>query len=235
MAEQRSAMAPQPTRDDKFSFGLWTVGWNGTDPFGDATRPPLDPVEAVEKLAELGAYGLTFHDDDLFAFGSDDAERDAADRPLQGRPRRDRPHRRRWSPPTCSRHPVFKDGGFTSQRPRRAPLRAAQGDPQPRPRPPSSAPRPSSCGAAARAPSTTRAKDIRAALERYREGVDLLGDYVTDKGYDIRFAIEPKPNEPRGDILLPTRRPRARVHRHARARPTSSASTPRSATSRWPA
>ena len=48
------------------------------------------------------------------------------------------------------------------------------------------------------------AKDIQQALHRYREAVNLLGDYVTDKGYDIKFAIEPKPNEPRGDILLPT-------------------------------
>ena len=58
-------MAPQPTRDDRFSFGLWTVGWPARDPFGDATRPPLDPVETVHRLAELGAYGVTFHDDDL--------------------------------------------------------------------------------------------------------------------------------------------------------------------------
>ena len=69
---------------------------------------------------------------------------------------------------------------------------------------PSSAPRRSSCGAAAKAPSTTPPRTSAQALERYREAVNLLGDYVTDKGYDIRFAIEPKPNEPRGDILLPT-------------------------------
>ena len=66
---------PTPTRDDKFSFGLWTVGYNGTDPFGGPTRDPLDVVHVVEKLDEVGAYGLTFHDDDLFAFGSTDAAR----------------------------------------------------------------------------------------------------------------------------------------------------------------
>lgn len=65
-----------PTRADRFSFGLWTVGWQGVDPFGPATRPPLDPTYALEKLSELGAYGVTFHDDDLVPFGSDDAERD---------------------------------------------------------------------------------------------------------------------------------------------------------------
>ena len=68
-------MSLTPTRADKFSFGLWTIGYNGTDPFGGPTRKPLDTVHAVEKLSELGAYGLTFHDDDLFAFGSTDAER----------------------------------------------------------------------------------------------------------------------------------------------------------------
>jgi xylose isomerase len=68
--------APLPTRDDKFSFGLWTVGWQARDPFGDATRPPLDPVESVHRLAELGAYGVTFHDDDLIPPGSDEAGRE---------------------------------------------------------------------------------------------------------------------------------------------------------------
>ena len=60
----------QPTPDDRFTFGLWTVGWQGRDPFGDATRPALDPVESVQRLAELGAYGVTFHDDDLIPFGA---------------------------------------------------------------------------------------------------------------------------------------------------------------------
>ena len=66
-----------PTRDDKFSFGLWTVGWQARDPFGDATRAALDPVESVHRLAELGAYGVTFHDDDLIPPGSDSSARDA--------------------------------------------------------------------------------------------------------------------------------------------------------------
>ena len=69
-------MSLTPTPDDRFSFGLWTVGWQARDPFGDATRPALDPVETVHRLAELGAYGVTFHDDDLIPFGSDDQTRD---------------------------------------------------------------------------------------------------------------------------------------------------------------
>ena len=69
-------MVRPPTPEDRFSFGLWTVSWQGRDPFGDATRPALDPIEAVEKLAEAGAWGVTFHDDDLIPFGSDAATRD---------------------------------------------------------------------------------------------------------------------------------------------------------------
>src|SRR5437899_8698372 len=77
-------MAAQPSKDDKFTFGLWTVGWPARDPFGDATRPPLDPVEAVHRLAELGAYGLTFHDDDLVPFGFDAVGRDKQIARFQG-------------------------------------------------------------------------------------------------------------------------------------------------------
>ena len=191
-----------PTPADKFSFGLWTIGYNGSDPFGGPTRPHLDVVEAVNRLAELGANGLTFHDDDLFAFGSTDAERQReidrlkaalADTGLEV--------------PMITTNlfsaPVFKDGGFTSndRSVRRFALRKVLRN----------------IDLAAELGAKTfvmwggregaeydAAKDIRSALERYREAVNLLGDYVTDKGYDIRFAIEPKPNEPRGDILLPT-------------------------------
>jgi len=195
-------MAGTPTRDDKFSFGLWTIGYNGTDPFGGPTRPQLDVVEAVTKLAELGAYGLTFHDDDLFSFGSTDAERqrqiDRLSKALADTG---------LIVPMVTTNlfsaPVFKDGGFTSndRAVRRFALRKVLRN----------------LDLAAELGARTfvmwggregaeydAAKDIRGALERYREAVNLLGDYVTDKGYDIRFAIEPKPNEPRGDILLPT-------------------------------
>src|SRR5215210_2998923 len=72
-----------PTREDKFTFGLWTVGWQGVDVFGGAVRPPLDPAEAVHKLAELGAYGVTFHDNDVFPFGADAAERERRLKPFR--------------------------------------------------------------------------------------------------------------------------------------------------------
>lgn len=193
---------PTPTRDDKFSFGLWTVGYNGTDPFGGPTRPPLDVVHAVEKLTELGAYGLTFHDDDLFAFGSTEAERQTQIDRLKGA-LADTGMIIPMVTTNLFSAPVFKDGGFTSndRQVRRFALRKVF--------------RQLDLGAELGAKTFVMwggregaeydsAKDIRQALERYREAVNLLGDYVTDKGYDIRFAIEPKPNEPRGDILLPT-------------------------------
>jgi hypothetical protein len=82
---------PTPTPEDKFSFGLWTVGWQARDPFGDATRPPMDPVYALERLAAIGAYGVNFHDDDLIPFGS--ASRMGSPRPGWRSPP---------PPPTCS-------------------------------------------------------------------------------------------------------------------------------------
>ena len=195
-------MAVTPTREDKFSFGLWTIGYNGTDPFGGPTRPQLDVVEAVEKLSELGAYGLTFHDDDLFAFGSTDAERQKQiDRLKQAL--NDTGLIIPMVTTNLFSAPVFKDGGFTSndRGVRRFALRKAL--------------RQLELGVELGAKTFVMwggregaeydsAKDVRSALERYREAVNLLSDYVLDKGYDIRFAIEPKPNEPRGDILLPT-------------------------------
>jgi xylose isomerase len=195
-------MTITPTRDDKFSFGLWTFGWRAQDQFGSATREPVDTVEAVHKLSELGAYGMTFHDDDLFAFGSTDAERQhEIDRLKQALS--DTGLIIPMITTNLFSHPVFKDGGFTSndRDVRRFALRKVLRN----------------IDLAAELGANTfvmwggregseydLAKDIRGALERYREAVNLLGQYVLDKGYDIKFAIEPKPNEPRGDILLPT-------------------------------
>ncbi|MAT19399.1 MAG: xylose isomerase [Leifsonia sp.] len=195
-------MALQPTPADKFTFGLWTIGYNGTDPFGGPTRKPLDVVHAVEKLAELGAYGLTFHDDDLFAFGSTPAEREKEIERLKGALAATG-----LKVPMVTTNlfsaPVFKDGGFTSndREVRRFAMRKAM--------------RQLELGVELGATTFVMwggregaeydaAKDVRSALQRYREALNVFGDYVTDKGYDIRFAIEPKPNEPRGDILLPT-------------------------------
>jgi xylose isomerase len=195
-------MAAQPTKADHFTFGLWTVGWPARDPFGDATRPPLDPVESVHRLAELGAYGVTFHDDDLIPFGSDDTERDRLITRFQ-KALADTGMATPMMTTNLFTHPVFKDGAFTSNDRdiRRFALRKTMRNLD----------LAGQLGAKTyvfwggrEGAESDAAKDIRSALERYREGVDLLAQYVVDRGYGIRFAIEPKPNEPRGDILLPT-------------------------------
>jgi xylose isomerase len=202
MTEQRGLTMPQPTREDHFSFGLWTVGWPARDPFGEATRPALDPVESVHRLSELGAWGVTFHDDDLIPFGTDAAERDR----LIARFKAALAETGMVVPMMTTNlftHPVFKDGAFTSndRGVRRFALRKVIRN----------------LDLAAELGAKTyvfwggregaevdSGKDIAAALDRYREGIDLLAAYVKEQGYGIRFAIEPKPNEPRGDILLPT-------------------------------
>ncbi|CAL9284927.1 MULTISPECIES: xylose isomerase [unclassified Streptomyces] len=191
-----------PTPEDRFTFGLWTVGWRGADPFGTATRPALDPVETVERLAALGAYGVTFHDDDLVPPGSSDTERETAVKRF-----REALDRTGMKVPMATTnlftHPVFKDGAFTANDRdiRRYALRKTIRN----------------IDLAVELGATTyvawggregaesgAAKDVRVALDRMKEAFDLLGQYVTEQGYDLRFAVEPKPNEPRGDILLPT-------------------------------
>jgi xylose isomerase len=191
-----------PRPEHRFSFGLWTVGWLGVDPFGVATRDPMDPVHAVEKLAELGAWGVSFHDDDLIPFGSNDSERsnriDAFRKALSATglvvP---------MATTNLFTHPVFKDGAFTANDRdiRRFALRKVLRN----------------LDLAAELGASTYvlwggregsespvAKDVRAALDRYAEALNILCAYVREQGYQIRFALEPKPNEPRGDILLPT-------------------------------
>ena len=192
----------QPTPADRFSFGLWTIGWQGVDPFGVATRAPMDPAYAVEKLAELGAYGVTFHDDDLIPFGA--SESDRAARIASFRKALDAtglivP----MATTNLFTHPVFKDGALTANDRdiRRFALRKVLRN----------------LDLAAELGAKTYvlwggregaesavAKDVQAALDRYKEALDLLCAYVREQGYDIRFALEPKPNEPRGDIFLPT-------------------------------
>ena len=186
----------------RFSFGLWTVGWQGVDPFGVATREPMDPAYAVEKLAELGAYGVTFHDDDLVPFGASETDREA--RIASFRKALDAtglivP----MATTNLFTHPVFKDGALTANDRdirrfalkkvlRNLDLAAELG-----------AKTYVLWGGREGAESAV-AKDVRAALDRYKEALDILCAYVREQGYDIRFALEPKPNEPRGDIFLPT-------------------------------
>jgi xylose isomerase len=191
-----------PTPSDRFSFGLWTVGHRGQDPFGLPTRPPIEPQEIVVRLAEVGAWGVCLHDDDLVPFGSSAAERD---RIVAG-----------FGQAVSSAglcvpmvtvnlftQPVFRDGALTAADPavRRFALRKTTAA--------------IDIGAELGAPTfvlwggregveSAAARDPRAALERYREGVDFLCEYVRSQGLDMRFALEAKPNEPRGHMYLPT-------------------------------
>ncbi|WP_182113034.1 MULTISPECIES: xylose isomerase [unclassified Actinotalea] len=195
-------MVRKPTPEDRFSFGLWTVGWAARDQFGDATRPDLDPVESVHRLAELGASFVTFHDDDVVPFGSDDADRTRILDRFRGALDETGIKVEMVTTNTFS-HPIFKDGAFTSndRRVRRFALRKILRN----------------VDLAAELGADTfvmwggregaeydAAKDLFAAHQRYAEGIDTVAGYIKDKGYGLRIALEPKPNEPRGDILLPT-------------------------------
>jgi xylose isomerase len=192
--------APRP--EHKFSFGLWTVSNRGRDPFGDVVRPALSPVDAVAMLAEVGAWGVNLHDNDLVPIDASPAERDRIVKEFQK---------------ACSQHgivvpmatvslffdPVFKDGAFTSNDAR---VRAYA------------------------VQKTMRAMDLGAelgakifvlwggregsetdacrrpdeAVKRLREAIDYLCEYSIDRKYGFRFAMEAKPNEPRGDIYMAT-------------------------------
>ncbi|MEU0569453.1 xylose isomerase [Nonomuraea sp. NPDC005983] len=188
-----------PTSDDLFTFGLWTVGWQARDPFGDASRPPLDPVESVHRLAELGAYGVTFHDDDLLAVEPDRERAVAAFRKALAETGMKVP----MATTNLFTHPVFRDGAFTSndRDVRRYALRKVRRNLD---LAASLGARTYVCWGGREGAESDAAKDVRSALDRYKEALDLLCAYVKEQEYDIRFAIEPKPNEPRGDILLPT-------------------------------
>ncbi len=192
----------QPRAEDKFSFGLWTVGNRGRDAFGDAVRAPISPTEIVALLAEVGAWGVNLHDNDLVPIDATPAERDCIVRCFKK---------------ACESngivvpmatvslffHPIFRDGAFTAN------------DPEVR---------------AYALQKTMRAMDIGAelgakifvlwggregvetdacrraddAIKRLREAVNYLCEYNIDRGYGMKFALEAKPNEPRADIYMAT-------------------------------
>jgi xylose isomerase len=192
----------QPRPEHKFTFGLWTVGSTGRDPFGASVREPLSPVELVNLLAEVGAYGVNFHDNDLVPFDATPAERDQIVRDFKRAlaatglvvP---------MATTNLFHHPVFKDGAFTSNDPkvRKFALQKTM--------------RAIDLGVELGAKiyvfwggregvESDATKDAALGLKRFREALNFLTDYVIDQGYDLKFALEAKPNEPRGDIFLPT-------------------------------
>ena len=192
----------QPKPEQKFTFGLWTVGNRGRDPFGDATRPSFSPVTIVERLSKLGAYGVNLHDNDLVSIDAPPAERDRIVSEFK-KALDDNGMKVPMATTNLFYDPVFKDGAFTSND-RRVRLYALQ-----------KTMRSMDLGAELGAhiyvfwggregAECDAAKDAREALKWYRECLNLLCEYSLDQGYDYKFALEAKPNEPRGDIYLPT-------------------------------
>ena len=191
-----------PKKEDKFSFGLWTVGNRGRDPFGDFVRPPLDAVSMVKKLSELGAWGVNFHDNDLVPFDATPAERDRIVRDFK-QALSDYGMVVPMATTNLFYHPIFKDGAFTSNDPavRAFALHKTM--------------RAIDLGAELGASiyvfwggregtETEAGKDPVVAVKRMREAINFLCQYVLENGYHMRFALEPKPNEPRSDLYLPT-------------------------------
>ena len=195
-------MRLQPTPADRFTFGLWTVGNRGRDPFGEFVRPALEPVTAVHRLAEIGAWGVNFHDNDLVPIDATAADRDRIVREF-----RQALSATGLSVPMATTNlftdPVFKDGAFTSHDPRvrafalQKTMRAMDLGVE--------------LGARTyvfwggrEGAEVDAAKDPVEAIKRFREAIDFLCEYARDQRYDLRFALEAKPNEPRGDIYFPT-------------------------------
>jgi xylose isomerase len=195
-------MTLQPTPADKFTFGLWTVGNRGRDPFGEFVRPTLDPVVAVHRLAEIGAWGVNFHDNDLVPIDATPTD--------QARIVRDFKHAldaTGLTVPMATTNlftdPVFKDGAFTSHDPRvrayalQKTMRAMDLGVE-------LGARMYVFGGGREGAAVDAGKDPVEAIKRFREAIDYLCEYARDERYDLRFALEAKPNEPRGDIYFPT-------------------------------
>src|SRR2546427_6038367 len=192
----------QPQPEQRFTFGLWTVGNRGRDPFGDATRPSLSPIKIVKELSRLGAYGVNLHDNDLVRIDASPEERNRIVREFK-QALDDHGMKVPMATTNLFYDPVFKDGAFTSNDPR-VRLYTLQ-----------KTMRSMDLGAELGAhiyvfwggregAEVDAAKDPREALKWYREALNFLSEYSIDQGYDYKFALEAKPNEPRGDIYLPT-------------------------------
>jgi xylose isomerase len=193
-------LVPRP--EHRFTFGLWTVGNPGRDPFGHEVRPPLDPVVSVQRLAELGAYGVNFHDDDLVPPGTSPSEREAILKRFR-RALDETGLRVPMATTNLFSRPVFKEGAFTANDPavRRFAVRKTI----------DAIDLGAELGAGVfvmwggrEGVEAEAAKDPRLALDRYKEAVDLCCEHIRQRDYPMRIAIEPKPNEPRGDLFLPT-------------------------------
>jgi xylose isomerase len=192
----------QPKPEHKFTFGLWTVGSSGRDPFGEPVRTPLSPVDLVHLLAEVGAYGVNFHDNDLVPIDAKPAERDG----IVARFKKALAETGLCVPMATTdlfHDPVFKDGAFTSNDPRvrayalQKTMRGIDLGVE--------------LGAnvyvfwgGREGVESDATKNPAEALKYFRESLNFLSEYTIDQGYNLKFALEAKPNEPRGDLYLPT-------------------------------
>jgi xylose isomerase len=191
-----------PTREDRFAFGIWCLQNRGRDPFGDQTRPELKATDAIKGLAQRNCYGFEFHDNDIIPFGASAAQRDAILRDVK-KAMADTGIKATMATTNLFYHPVFKDGAFTSTDPA---IRAMATQ------------KVMNCLDIAADLGThvfvfwggregvevDASKDPIDTTKWFREAVNFLCEYVLSQDYDIKFALEPKPNEPRGDLYLPT-------------------------------
>jgi xylose isomerase len=191
-----------PTKEDKFAFGIWCLQNRGRDPFGDVTRPELPALECIRGLAQRNCYGFEFHDNDIVPFGASAAQRDQILRDVK-KAIADWGIKPTMATTNLFYHPVFKDGAFTSNDPA---IRAM------------AAQKVMNCLDIAAELGTQvfvfwggregvevdATKDPIEAGKWFREALNFLCEYVLSQDYDVKFALEPKPNEPRGDLYLPT-------------------------------
>src|SRR5215510_8425625 len=191
-----------PTPTDKFTFGLWTVGNRGRDPFGEFVRPALDPVHAVHKLAEAGAFGVNFHDNDLVPIDATTAERDRIVSAFRAA-LKDTGLTVPMATTNLFTEPVFKDGAFTSHDPR-VRAYAVQKTMQAMDLGVELGAHTYVFWGGREGAEVDAAKDPVEAIKRFREAIDFLCEYAIDQKYPLRFALEAKPNEPRGDIYFAT-------------------------------
>ena len=192
----------QPNPSDQFTFGLWTVGNPGRDPFSDIVRPTINPIESVRKLSQLGAYGVNLHDNDLVPFDASPSERDQIVKDFK-QALNDHGMKVPMATTNLFFHPVFRDGAFTSNDPK---VRAFAVQ-----KTMSAIDLGVELGAkiyvfwgGREGAEVDASKNGPDTIKWFRDSINFLCDYVKDQGYDLKFALEPKPNEPRGDIYMPT-------------------------------
>ncbi|MBZ0292075.1 MAG: xylose isomerase [Anaerolineae bacterium] len=195
-------MSYEPKPEHKFTFGLWTVGNIGRDPFGEPTRSAMSPVQLVHLLAEVGAWGVNFHDNDLIPIDATASEREQILKDFK-QALADTGLVVPMATTNLFTDPAFKDGAFTSN------------DPAVRAYALQKTMRAIDLGVSVGAKiyvfwggregtETDSSKSPLDAIKRYRDAINFLCGYVKDQGYDLKFAMEPKPNEPRSHIFLPT-------------------------------